>query len=922
MIKVLRPAGLGSLISGRVFDQSFVRNLHPEVSVLEVDLAQWLDSIFDRQRLSPNDQAVHEAFTSATSGFDFLCPNYLGIPLTPLLLYVRNQSRARIRLLLIAHAPGAYGLEWALLRPLLRNDDLIIAPINSARDVIEFLMPELAKHTRVVPHSVRPLARWPAHRRRHIVSLTRLHPSKLLHRQIEAFGLLRNRGYRELTMRIAGPLQEPDNKETSPYARSLLQKIARLRLEDSVDLTGEIAGERAKSRFLAEARLLINLSVTTEESFGKAIIEALSAGVPVVATHWNGFPETVGAGGRCVPVDASLVGMDVSAEGIADAVQSILENPPGAELCRAEAERFHPHRIRQLYRRELEAVMDVSAHDFANAGIPAAQEPAAPANGLLAKTAPLMQMSWQDLFSLHLDDVARLRESLCGEVQRTISDADELRSLLIIGIRAPLSRQLAEVNLQGMDQPVGKGQPSAPADGFLARIAAGALSRATLSSRLACALVVARRGGPQRLRQLLDAMRDEGLRSWGLEYLEVEALRLNREYEIAFRISTARKESLYWGELVADRLRQLASVCRDWQRPELALSWLHEWLERFPDSPDSGPVYVDLCTNALAAGLTFVSEARQALQCAQQLLGQSVHLTALDSSVRRLERLNEQLPWHAIEKAVSTVASVRPIGRTTFLIDAAKGKFVLKQIRADRDPDRYLDLLRQVAEKLRGTCPSPLTVLNAKRTSWYVLFEWVSGRAPAAAALDDLTWRAAVDLLRTLADCDIVPDWQLESTWLDRLEQGLSDEPVASFILNTLRRELPQGRRTLAHGDFSPQNFVLTENRIVLIDWEEVGSAPPGFDAGWMLAHARVGAGAHSHAEILRVLTAAGFPESNLRWFERLGLLRLLFRARSLCMQKEIREQVRAAVDREVYRCAETIGWRNDAKVRPAAQMR
>src|SRR5215217_1987487 len=604
MIKILRPTGTGSLISGRVFDHAFARNLQPEISVVEVDLAQWLDAIFGRQRILPNAKAVHKAFTSATSGFDFLCPNYLGIPLTPLLLYVRNQSRARIRLLLIAHAPGAYGLEWALLRPLLRSDDVIIAPTNSARDVIEFLIPELVKHTRVVPHPIAPLPPFRAHHRKHIVSLTRVHPSKLVHRQIEAMALLRLRGYRNLTMRIAGPLNEPGSQETSPYARCLLQKISRLRLADSVELTGEITGDTAKARFLAEARLLINLSITTEESFGKAIVEALSAGVPIVATRWNGFPETVGAGGTCIPVDASLLGMDVPAERIADAMQSVLDSPASEEICRAEALRFHPRRIRQLYQRELEAVIGASG-DFADDKIPTRDEPAAPVNGLLANTAPLMQMAWQDLFNLHVKDVARLRESLCGEVQRTISDADELRSLLVIGLRAPLSRQLADVGLQGMDQPVGAEHPSEPVNGFLARISAGALSRATLSSRLACALVIAHRSGKQRLRQMLDAMREEGLRSWGLEYLEIEALRLNGQPEAAFRISTARKDSLYWGELAADRLRQLASVCRDWQRPELALLWLREWLERFPDSPDSGLVYLDLCSNALAAGIVF-----------------------------------------------------------------------------------------------------------------------------------------------------------------------------------------------------------------------------------------------------------------------------------------------------------------------------
>jgi hypothetical protein len=153
-------------------------------------MARWLDSIFGDGTIRPDGKAVQEALRSATEDFDFLCPNYIGIPLTPLLLYLRNRSGAATRLLLIAHAPGAYVLELALLRPLLRSGDVIIAPTNSARDIIEFLSPELAAYTRVVPHPMRPLPCLRVIRRPHLVSLTRMHASKLVHRQIEAMALL------------------------------------------------------------------------------------------------------------------------------------------------------------------------------------------------------------------------------------------------------------------------------------------------------------------------------------------------------------------------------------------------------------------------------------------------------------------------------------------------------------------------------------------------------------------------------------------------------------------------------------------------------------------------------------------------------------------------------------------------------------
>src|SRR5437899_7443997 len=162
MIRILRPTGTGALISGRVFDDLFARNLHPELSVQAVDLAQWLNSIFGNEPIRPDDRTTLRAFRSATREFDFVCPNYVAIPAAPLLLYLRNRSRAPIRLLLIAHAPGAYALEWTLLRPLLRNGDVIIAPSKSAKEAIGFLSLELAAYTRFVPHPMRPLPRFHA----------------------------------------------------------------------------------------------------------------------------------------------------------------------------------------------------------------------------------------------------------------------------------------------------------------------------------------------------------------------------------------------------------------------------------------------------------------------------------------------------------------------------------------------------------------------------------------------------------------------------------------------------------------------------------------------------------------------------------------------------------------------------------------
>src|SRR5215471_13462633 len=100
MISVLRLVGRSTLISGRIFDDAFCRDLAPDVIVEPVDLSAWLNSILDDSRLQA-DARASGAFRSATSRFDFLCPNHVVIPLTPLLVELRNRSSSPTRLLLI-----------------------------------------------------------------------------------------------------------------------------------------------------------------------------------------------------------------------------------------------------------------------------------------------------------------------------------------------------------------------------------------------------------------------------------------------------------------------------------------------------------------------------------------------------------------------------------------------------------------------------------------------------------------------------------------------------------------------------------------------------------------------------------------------------------------------------------------------------
>ncbi|MGC8876244.1 N-acetyl-alpha-D-glucosaminyl L-malate synthase BshA [Thermus sp.] len=88
------------------------------------------------------------------------------------------------------------------------------------------------------------------------------------------------------------------------------------------------------------------LLASEEESFGQAALEALSSGVPVVATAVGGVPELV------TPEVGRLVELG-DLEGFAEAVVELLTSPELPALRRRArehaAERFHPERITAEY---------------------------------------------------------------------------------------------------------------------------------------------------------------------------------------------------------------------------------------------------------------------------------------------------------------------------------------------------------------------------------------------------------------------------------------------------------------------------------------------------------------------------------------------------------------------------------------------
>lgn len=632
MIEILRLARHADLITAEVFEELFTREFGREFAVRSLPLVPWCRSVLGPPASEWGPARAAQRFAAATRNAHFLCPNWEAIVLAPLLIALRNRGRAPIRLLLIAHAPGAYAFEWALLRPLLRPGDLIVAPSDSAKATIECLCRDLAPWIRVIPHPMAPLpapdVRTECDAR--LVSLGRITAGKLLHRQIDAIDVLRSRRRPLPVMDIAGAIEDASRPGRQPYARALTERIHRLHLDDRVRLVGPIRGSAAKAQFLSGASLLLNLSVTAEESFGKAPVEALGLGVPVVGTRWDGLPETIGSGGALVPVTvADRVPVDVSAEAIADAIEQLLTAPPSRDACAEQAARFAPAVILPRYRTALEEAIDADRAAPHGTALPSADEPAAAAEGLLSLIPPLTRMSWTELFDHYVETCPSVRASWEGATSTVLSTGDRLRGLIMVSTRRPIERFLAG----GTPAPiVGNGLKAVPyvleavpsSRDFNELLAAGAAAPGPLGARLACLGEVRSAGRLDLLTRGVQQLEREGVRSAGLAFLRAEARCLAGEFEAAFDVCHENLDLQADSDITANALRQLARIARAWQRPLRALPMLVEWLDRFPDAPDAGPVWLDRSVNALKAADATpadLDDARVAIERARALLG-------------------------------------------------------------------------------------------------------------------------------------------------------------------------------------------------------------------------------------------------------------------------------------------------------------
>ncbi len=171
----------------------------------------------------------------------------------------------------------------------------------------------------------------------HVLFIGTLEPRKNLGVLLDAYELLHRRGRPVPRLVLAGG--------AGPAASGWLDRIARAPLSSHVTHLGYVSAAERERLFAGAAALVLP---SLEEGFGLTALEAMSAGVPVIASNRGALPEVIGDAGTLLEPD-DAAGFAAAIERVADAAWAAARGAAGLDRARTFSWAESAARLRQAY---------------------------------------------------------------------------------------------------------------------------------------------------------------------------------------------------------------------------------------------------------------------------------------------------------------------------------------------------------------------------------------------------------------------------------------------------------------------------------------------------------------------------------------------------------------------------------------------
>jgi glycosyltransferase involved in cell wall biosynthesis len=257
----------------------------------------------------PADPRKMDLRLFAPHKIDFLLVDFLNFGVKPFLL--REIQKIDIPFILILHTVHSWFFELVYSLPLIRKEDVLIAPSLYSRNSFRKISVKHPVHH--IPycldlHRIQPaLSGKRKGKKKKIGYMGRLTEEKGIGVLIDCLPQIIDR-VGEVRLKIIGPLSGDrlSDHPRSPYVKELEKKTGQLGLEKHIQFMGVCRGSK-KYRLLSELDIFVLPTTAREENSPVSILEALSAGTPVITTDWAGMKEIIrqGRNGYRIPVRLS-----------------------------------------------------------------------------------------------------------------------------------------------------------------------------------------------------------------------------------------------------------------------------------------------------------------------------------------------------------------------------------------------------------------------------------------------------------------------------------------------------------------------------------------------------------------------------------------------------------------------------------------